>query len=344
MSDGANIETTEASPQQSGKFARAWEAIRSFRKSKGTNPAEGQTANVETKEKPKQQSLQEVLDKALAEKGIKAPDFKSEGVSEFHNSNERFDPHYFESVRRDSGPADGYVIGVGTSSIFSSLELFSADSPPKGMVLVNIDPATIEDAKKFVGALKEDRFLYKANTSEEQTAIKNLAGFDYSEYQQKTGLFPPASEVKWKKHHAQTLSKLAKEGKIAVLQQDMFDIGMLQVLKDNLPGIESSRNVVYQSNVGDWIRRHWELRNPKFEQNKMALSGEVRKSAEARFDRFLESEYTKYQRFNVLNPQSPNYNYFIDTSEQPTYGMQPYSQRISHKPADAARYIAPRSS
>lgn len=344
MSDGANIETTEASPQQSGKFARAWEAIRSFRKSKGTNPAEGQTANVETQEKPKQQSLQEILDKALAEKGIKAPEFKSEGVSEFHNSNERFDPHHFEMIRRNNGPADGYIIGVGTSSIFSSLELFSSDAPPKGIVLINIDPATIKDATKFVGAMKEGKLLYKADRSEEETDINDLTGSDYSEYQQKTGLLPPASEAKWKKHQAQALSKLAKEGKIAVLQQDMFDIGMLQTIKDNLPGIESSRNVVYLSNVGDWIRRQSELKNPKFNPNVASLSEEQRKSSEARFDRFMESEFTKYQRFNVLNPQSPNYNYFVDTSELPTGSVQPYAQRITHKPPDATRYFTPRQS
>lgn len=336
MADGVKVETTEIIQQPRGKFSRAWEAIRNFRKVKKTEQVDkNQVSDVEIKEKIKQPSLQEILDKALSEKGVKSLEFRSEGVSEFFKTNETFDNNAYKEISKSNEAPNGYIIGVGTSSILAAMELFSDSEPPKGLILINIDPSTIRDARGFVQKLGNSKLLYGHMGEVKEYDIDSLKGWDIDGYQQKFGS-PPASESVW--NQAQKLKQLAQEGKIAVLEQNLFNPSMLEVLKQNLPDALTSRNVLYLSNVGDWMRRAWENKNAKIEMQMASWPEAFRKEMEDLLYRDLVKDFERYNLLKALQPQPPSFNYCIDTSELPTAGTKPYLQRVTRTLPGISRY------
>ncbi len=274
-------------------------------------------------------NLQELLDQALAEKGLKPPFYESKGSSEFLYTNEKYDPTQFEAIRNSPDHPNGYIFGVGTSSLFTCLELFTSENPPKGVVMVNIDPMAIEDATKFVARLKQDQIQHDEAGKVTETSVRQAAKIE-------PVLVDGILDVDWAKYkNAELLAQLAKEGKIAIIQQDLFSPDVLDTLSDSLPDLKTSKNVVYLSNVGDWIRRSWKKQNQGIVNSGIPLSTESR----AILDSELRKQYGIFNNFQHLSPESPNFNYFVDTSELEHTGIKQYQQSVSKQLPDASRYM-----
>ena len=66
-------------------------------------------------------------------------------------ANELIPADFFPSLRRDR-PPDGYVFGAGCGNAISTVEAFAAT--PRGMILVDVDPAVVYLGHVFVAALR----------------------------------------------------------------------------------------------------------------------------------------------------------------------------------------------
>lgn len=102
------------------------------------------------------------------------------------------------------------------------------------------------------------------------------------------------------------LKELAQEGNIAVVQQDMLNPQLLEIFA-GLPEIKDSNNVIYLSNIADWI---WRARDRE------VLRGE---------SSFKKEDYAPFQNLHLLDTDADHKNYFAD-SLQNTLG---YRVRIS---------------
>lgn len=95
------------------------------------------------------------IQEELEKRGLKPPEFKSAGASGFSHTNERAIPEFFEQLRNQQ--IDGYLIGVGVSSIFSFFEAYPESKIPKGIVLCNVDPQCTTDGSFVVQNLEEGK-------------------------------------------------------------------------------------------------------------------------------------------------------------------------------------------
>jgi hypothetical protein len=66
-------------------------------------------------------------------------------------ANERITAEYFSDLSRDAAP-DGYILGAGCGNNISMIEAFAAT--PRGMILVDVDPAVVYLGHLFVAALR----------------------------------------------------------------------------------------------------------------------------------------------------------------------------------------------
>lgn len=96
-----------------------------------------------------------LLDEKLREKEseITPPEVKSRGVLAILDTNEKTTVGFYETIREEN--PNGYVVGVGTGNIFSLLNCFKEDNPPKGMVLVDTDPRVVTVGRMIVDSLRQ---------------------------------------------------------------------------------------------------------------------------------------------------------------------------------------------
>lgn len=203
-------------------------------------------------------------------------------------SNERVDSHFFHALR-ERYSFDGYIIGCGSSTIWTLPEVFQ--SVPKGMVIVDVDLRIICFSKlliqlfkryaDFTTFLQEFRSIQKNGwkltlesiiAEEEDIALKSLFinWLDRSYLNQWKGDFDWLGICLWEESHDRpaaarskkicvlpmirknysTLHAMAIEGKIVVQYRDVFDKALLSRV-EGLPGYKESTSLLYLSNAID---------------------------------------------------------------------------------------------
>ncbi|MBI2018153.1 hypothetical protein HYS96_00425 [Candidatus Daviesbacteria bacterium] len=265
-------------------------------------------------EYPKQSGIAEFIDEEIARKGLKPPEFESQGASGFTSTNERIDPRTLETVMLSDLPPNGYLIGVGVSNIFSLLDTFPKDSPPKGIVLVNTDPEAVKNARNFVEVVKSGSSVTFDSYGRSVGMIARLySGEKISKYYEcayGNGERQVDTELVMDKYH-DMLVKLAQEGNIAVVQQDFLDPALLEIIS-RLPGLKDSNNVIYLSNIADWLWRPigwsmWEERVKYYFQYKKDAPTDYP------FVPDMGQIFSAFQNLAVLQPNPGHTNYFADT-------------------------------
>ena len=68
-------------------------------------------------------------------------------------TNEKYDSNFYEKLR-GTFKEPGIIYGAGVGNIFTMLECFTPDAPPRGLVTVDVNPAVIIAAKIFVRGFK----------------------------------------------------------------------------------------------------------------------------------------------------------------------------------------------
>lgn len=203
-----------------------------------------------------------LINEEIKKKELKPPEFKSEGASSFSSTNERINPEILHEIQNSENAPDGYLVGVGVSNIFSLLDTFPEGKIPKGIVLINIDPKATKQAEDFVDYLKQGKLVSFAGGSP-STYYDSKSAFARKDNDSQKSYEEQAYHEGEKQvdtsavilRHKELLFKLAKEGNIAVLQQNILDQNLIEIL-DRLPGFQTSNNVIYLSNIADWIYRN----------------------------------------------------------------------------------------
>lgn len=325
---GNGKQTMESS--RSSAFRRFLESLgEKFKKEKTFQAAstkellKSETVEQET---PKQPGIAVFIQEELDKKGLVAPEFKSEGSSGLGGTNEKINPEVLRKLREGENPPNGYIIGVGVSDIFSFIDAFPKNSPPKGIVMINTDPKVVEQERVLVELLKNGKLVdYDSNGNAQVSySSKNwaagLSEEEYFEHAYRGGKSQVATNIVTGRHQ-ELLAKLAREGNIAVVQQDILNPDLLIILS-KLPGLKDSNNIIYLSNISDWIWRA--------EAHKM-MEERTKEYFERGDNLFVDMDYANLFRpvvgLVLLNPKSPHLNYFADTLGS-TEGLD-YHVRIS---------------
>lgn len=95
------------------------------------------------------QRLVDVLPSSIGQTDFKREDVLVEGII---TTNESYSSSFYEKIKNQFHP-NGYIYGVGAGGIFTMLGSF--ESPPLGIIMVDIDPATILAGKVLVNGFKQ---------------------------------------------------------------------------------------------------------------------------------------------------------------------------------------------
>ncbi len=249
--------------------------------------------------------------------------FEKLGVSAIFGTNESNNPDFYESVARDYKP-NGYIYGPGCGNIISMVKAFQ--TAPKGLIMVDIDPDVVQFGKAFVKYLKENETFTGFVGSFSQADPKNLNrlaemvedSFSFNFYVKDDSRPDAVLAKRYSMFH-----QMAKDDNIAVLHADLFDTELMRYVS-GLPKFKTSNNLVYISNVADHI-----VRAVYAEKSEDGMRW-CEKPAE--FTAHVNKMVGKLQG---LDPQSPNKNVFIDTTQK---GLH-YKLRVGSTPPEYGREI-----
>ncbi|MEK7517370.1 MAG: hypothetical protein AAB583_02380 [Patescibacteria group bacterium] len=247
--------------------------------------------NQEKSKVPPAINIAGILDEKLREKesSITPPESKARGVLALLDTNEKVPVGFFETIQEKN--PDGYIVGVGVGNVFSLLNCFQERNPPRGMVLVDIDPRVVTIGKILVDSLKQaetpsdfvnDFFglpkdkleariretiskeknvvlrqrLEKIPSQEWERTIKAVQGWSFLTPDFKSGV-----QEKESYDGAMTMinkfdvfREMARSNNIAVICSDFTNLDLIVSIQD-LPGFRESRNIIYMSNIVDHIAR-----------------------------------------------------------------------------------------
>lgn len=246
------------------------------------------------------------LNAVLEKNKILSPLFLKLGASSFFGTNEKVNPNSLNKLRKSVLAPNGYIIGVGVSSIFTALEAFS--DLPKGIVLVNPDLKVITDIEMFISELRTGKVIYKDKEGKKYSYAPTGSEDENNEYLSVDKKIIPFDLLKNK---ATYLIRLAKEEKIIYLNQDLFDSSILKLLRSYLPEVDQSNNFINLSNVGDWFRR-------------AVLNNSFMK-------RISNNKFIEMENLKILDPEKPYRNYFMYTSVNTDY-FQTITDTIPNDP------------
>lgn len=247
----------------------------------------------EVENRPK--GIARFIEEEIAKKGLVTPEYKEMGASGFHGTNEKVDPKLLDKLKNQPEAPNGYLIGVGVSNIFSLLDTFPKNSPPKGLVFVNVDPATVREANTLIDELKKEDPNAKATPEE------ILPDGVYQKMAFRQGLYNVDTNSVFQRHRS-LLRQLAEDGNIAMIQQDFLNPDLIEIFS-RLPQLQTSNNVVYMSNISDWVFR----------------------ASDPVYPKFRPEDFTKFQALSQLQSESPHKTYYADTLQVPLQ----YQLRIS---------------
>lgn len=313
--EGGQVTSVDSSPEQKSFRGFLARLKNHWHKKNFPVPPQDATASVIpiTEEENEVTGIADFINAEIQKKELKSPEFKSEGASGFSVTNERINPGILHEIKDSENAPDGYLIGVGVSNIFSLLDTFPEGKIPKGIVLINIDPRAAKQAEYFVNHLKQGKIVDFASGNpyvfyDSKSVFARKDNGSQESYEKKA--YHEGKKQVYTgdviERHKELLFQLAREGNIAVLQQNILDQNLVEILT-KLPGFKASNNVVYLSNIVDWIYRDqaWKL----WEQRFAAHTGGLPQPP----DLDLEELFKPLLNLDLLKPEFPHKNLFADT-------------------------------
>lgn len=231
-----------------------------------------------------------ILDEKLREKeGLIPPEVKARGVLAILDTNEKRTPGLFEAIKEKN--PNGYIIGVGVGNVFSLLNCFQEENPPKGMVLVDFDPRVVIVGKIILGSLNQAETpsdfinnFFRLPKDTFQARIKGIIlGESNVVLRQRLEKIPPEEWERvikgiqewsfvdpyfksWVSQDDQynsiftmlnkfdVLRQMARSNNISVTFSNFTNPDLIASIVE-LPGFRESRNIIYISNIVDHITR-----------------------------------------------------------------------------------------
>ncbi len=323
MADGSAPEISSPQPSKAeSKTANVWNSIKEKfgrkRVPSQNNFQPEQFAEFIDAPAEKRFTVSGFISESVREKGLKAPDFKSEGATgTIYATNERANSELITKLKNHPQAPDGYLVEVGGGNWATMLDTYPDGKSPKGIVLINIDPDNIGELKELVKALKGEAQvpdLIRINID----FVKNLSEEDYLKTTYNNGESPVSTPLVIARHWEE-LQKLAMAGNISIVQQNILEPKLMETIA-SLPEFKSSNNVINLSNISDWIWR----------ANSFAA---LKRSVEdGTYGQPLQTDMDSINGpFDVLNglASEPGHrNYFVDSTEKSLR----YKTRISSRP------------
>jgi len=200
-------------------------------------------------------------------------------------TNEKVDNNLFRAIRNHK--PDGYIVAVGSGMSLSLPLGFNKDTPPRGVVLVDVDKHVIAYTKAFVNAVSQtkdwadfyNRFYrdpiglaqnFLENDPDSQEALKTMD--DYKRRSMEKQIAMSVGEFNHRISDEGRLGidnvlsatydiwkKLTIEGNVAVVHGSLIDEAVIDTIT-HLPEYQTSTNLIYLSNIADHIVRSksWE--------------------------------------------------------------------------------------
>ena len=230
-----------------------------------------------------------LLQRKLRQKDISPPrNAPLTAMPAIFRSNEVVTPDFFEEVQQMM--PDGYLIGPGIGTIVALVGCFPRETPIKGIVISDIHPHVIISAKLAVNELAKQEswddfrvnFLELSETEYYGRLQEMIAQEDVPALKQRLRVMYRRGELRsptpigeWKrmqdsrysvnetdqhtvnifdsiKEYYPILHQLAKTGNIAVIYTSIANEDFIQAVGD-LPDYRSSRNIVYLSNIPQFL-------------------------------------------------------------------------------------------
>lgn len=327
ISDMADGSAPEISSSQSLKVesrpSQFWKTIKAKFGRKGSEFSEkpGAQSQPDTEPEVKKPGIDQLIKQEIERKGLKPPAFKSEGASGFSGTNEKVKQETLKAVRESQHPPNGYIIGVGVPNLFSTFDVFPEGAKPKGIVMVNTDPFTVQQTKVFLKGLKEGKIIDFSSREPQvvydETSKNPSLPNDYDGYNDGSNNVDTYAVIR---RHIDTLIDLARSDNIALIQQDILNPELLKILVE-LPGYKDSNNVVYLSNIADWAWRGEANRLLRSDRNFMirALSNPYAQIPE---DIDISTTFEGFENLKRISPGMGHETYFIDTLQRLKYVLR----------------------
>lgn len=254
--------------------------------------------------------IAQFIEEELAKRNLKPPEFENMGSSRFWGTNERFS-HKTLEILRDFDFNDNYLIGVGVPNIFTLLDGYKTGTAPRGIVLVNPDPIVADQARIFIQGLRQgvltsfmtlDDIKAGGSSYRPDPEFANLSWGEYIDRAALNGREVVITDAVLERHFP-LLERLAREGNIVVIQQDLFKPELLQILS-GLSGIKEANNLIYLSNVSDWIYRAHYRKHRAGEDNAFNSGGPQLPPLD------ISNMFNMYSNLALLTPHVPYKNYF----------------------------------
>ncbi len=116
------------------------------------------------------------------------------GMSALLQSNDCGSPEFYNSIRERR--PDGYIVGVGAGAIFSLVECFDKEKPPKGIVIADVKPRVVLFSRFLIDKLaRSESFGEFRNNFFQLTDEEYRAQIDIFLQQQEGGdIYKPLTE------------------------------------------------------------------------------------------------------------------------------------------------------
>lgn len=213
--------------------------------------------------------------KKLREDRLEKNDEPKKGRPAILSMDDSIPEGFFDKVKNFN--PDGYIVGVGIGGILTFINTFPPNTLPKGIYIADVEPQVVVAAKLFIEELSQadnfddlyqnyftlDETRYKAkfdNILEENPSLKAANEGRSILYTPKqawdeslnTNITPYSIPVVVR-NNFETLQKLARNGSFTVEHTDITNPAFIDKII-TLPGFSTSTNIIYTSNMSDFIQ------------------------------------------------------------------------------------------
>lgn len=185
------------------------------------------------------------------------------------NATDKLSPQLAEAIKKRVRP-DGYIVGIGTGGTFAMLEFFPEDSPPKGIIMADINPYVVAAGRVLVDALRSvqtssdmEAFFrmgtvrYLATMEKVVARDRVLKGAMKDKFHGSKYNFPQfrgidsGSDINVPQliiRNFKLLRDLARGGRMVSVYSDFFNVDLVEAVMV-LPEFSDSTNVIYLTNA-----------------------------------------------------------------------------------------------
>lgn len=190
------------------------------------------------------------------------------------SSNEKWHDYFISRVRRHK--PDGYIYGAGAGGVLATIEGMRYGKDPKGIIIVNLNPAVILGAKilrKGFGRYDSwedflDKIILNRRSlldmeakileTESNEKLRKLMKKYVNNFRLATDTVRKGVKGKEANYPLRiverrypTFRQLAADGNIAVILSNITDPKLLNKVHE-LPGFSQSNNIIYLSNISNY--------------------------------------------------------------------------------------------